>query len=405
MKNLPHMRAIGALVLATILVTACNRREAAPAAPPSGKGEARAASSPTKSASEVAADAKHGEAELTLSAEEIQVAGIKTAPLQEQEVGEHIAVTATIGANQDRYASIAPRVSGKVAKVLVSQGDRVTRGQTLALIDSVEAGEAQSLYAQAATESALANAAAVRADKLFADQIIPQKDHLRARADADKAKAVLRAASERRHALGIGDHPQQAGEPSVFPVLAPFDGTIVEKKAVLGELAQPDKPLFAVADMSNVWIETDLFEKDLAKVKVGVPASVTVVAYPDQVFQGKVTYISSVMDKETRTIKARVDVANRDGKLKLGMFASAQIGTAGVAKALLLPEDAVVLVQGQATAFVQDGHGFAARAVELGDKLRGQVVVKGGIRPGETVVVHGAYALKAKMLKSQISAD
>ncbi len=405
MKNLKQTRAIGALLLATLLVSACSRREAALSAPPTAKGEAKAASGPAKSGPDEAVDTKKGEAELTLSAEEIQAAGIKTAPLQEQDVGEQIAVTATIGANQDRYASIAPRVSGKVARVLVSQGDRVKRGQTLALIDSIEAGEAQSTYAQAVTESALANAAALRADKLFADQIIPQKDHLRARADADKAKAVLRAASERRHALGIGDHPQQPGEPSVFPVLAPFDGTVVEKKAVLGELAQPDKPLFAVADLSNVWIETDLFEKDLAKVKVGVPASVTVVAYPGQVFQGKVTFISSAMDKETRTIKARVDVANRDGKLKLGMFASAQIGTAGVAKALLLPEDAVVLIQGQATAFIQNGHGFTARAVEVGDKLRGQVVVKGGIRPGETVVVHGTYALKAKMLKSQISAD
>ncbi|MES2299397.1 MAG: efflux RND transporter periplasmic adaptor subunit [Pseudomonadota bacterium] len=403
--NLQKMRAIGALVLATTLVTACGRREAAPHADASDNVAAKAASGTAHAAAEQASAEKKGEAELAMSGEEVAAAGIKTALLQEQEVGEQIAVTATIGANQDRYASIAPRVAGKVARVLVSQGDRVMRGQTLALIDSVEAGEAQSLYAQAATEAALANSAVQRAEKLFADQIIPQKDYLRARADADKTRAVLRAASERRHALGIGDSAQRAGEPSVFPVLAPFDGTVVEKKAVLGELAQPDKALFAVADMSNVWIETDLFEKDLAKVKLGVPASVTVAAYPDQVFQGKVTYISSVMDKETRTIKARVDVSNGDGKLKLGMFANAQIGTAGVAKALLLPQDAVVLIQGQATAFIQDGHGFAARPVELGDKLRGQVVVKGGIRAGETVVVHGAYALKAKMLKSQISAD
>lgn len=403
--NVLQTRGIGVLILALTLVTACSGREATPSAPSADKGGAKSASVAAKSTPAEQAEASQGKAELTLTNEEIQAAGIKTAPLQEQEVREQIAVTATIGANQDRFASIAPRVSGKVAKVLVSQGDRVKRGQTLALIDSVEAGDAQSVYAQASTEYALANTAVQRAEKLFADQIIPQKDYLRARADADKAKAVLRAASERRHALGVGNHPQQQGEPSVFPVQAPFEGTVVEKKAVLGELAQPDKPLFAVADMSNVWIETDLFEKDLAKVKVGVSASITVVAYPDQVFEGKVTYISSVMDKETRTIKARVNVANPDGKLKLGMFANAQIGTAGVAKALLLPEDAVVLVQGQPTAFIQDGHGFSARAVELGDKLRGQVVLKGGIRPGEAVVVHGTYALKAKMLKSQISAD
>jgi cobalt-zinc-cadmium efflux system membrane fusion protein len=174
----------------------------------------------------------------------------------------------------------------------------------------------------------------------------------------------------------------------------------------MGELAQPDKPLFAIADMSTVWIETHLFEKDLGRVKLGAPASVTVTAYPDRSFEGKVAYISSVMDRETRTVVARVEMQNPGGALKLGMFASAAIATGGDgAKTLLLPDDAVVLIQGQSSAFVKDGDGFAARAVELGEKLRGQVVLKNGIRPGETVVVKGAYALKARMLKSQISAD
>lgn len=195
------------------------------------------------------------------------------------------------------------------------------------------------------------------------------------------------------------------GEPSVFAVTAPFAGTVVEKKAVVGELAQPDKPLFAIADMSTVWIETNLFEKDLSSVKLGAPASVSVAAYPDQTFHGKVTYVSSAMDKETRTVRARVEVPNAGGALKPGMFASAAIASGVGGKALLLPDDAVVLIQGQPSAFVKDGEGFAARAVELGEKLRGQVVLKSGIRPGETVVVKGAYALKAKMLKSQISAE
>lgn len=341
-------------------------------------------------------------AELKLNAEEIAAAGIKTIVLEPTQLQTEITVTATIGANQDRFASIAPRVSGKVAKVMANLGDKVKPGQSLALIDSIEAGEAQSTYAQAATEMSVASAAAERAEKLRADQIIPQKDVLRAQADLAKARAVLRAATERRHALGLSGG---AGDPSVFAVGAPFAGTVVEKKAVLGELALPDKQLFAIADLATVWIETNLFEKDIDKVSIGLPATVTVNAYPGQSFRGKVTYISSVMDKETRTVGARVEVPNADGKLKLGMFASAAIKTSGSVKEMMLPEDAVVLIQGQPTAFVQDGHGFASRAVQVGDKVHGQVTVKAGIRPGETVVSVGAYALKAKMLKSQISAD
>ena len=117
------------------------------------------------------------------------------------------------------------------------------------------------------------------------------------------------------------------------------------------------------------------------------------------------TYISSVMDKESRTVRAIVEVPNRDGRLKLDMFATAAIGAGDRGKAMLLPEEAVVLLQGQPTVFVQDAGGFNARAVELGDKLQGRVVVKAGIRPGEKVVTAGAFALKAAMLKSQISAD
>lgn len=339
---------------------------------------------------------------LVLSAELARAAGITTAPLQAQDVNEQLVVTASIGANQDRFAHVAPRVTGRIVKVTANLGDKVGAGQTLAVIDSVEVGEAQSAYAQALSEHELAKASAQRAEKLFADQIIPQKDYLRAKGDLDKSTAILRAASEKRQAMGIARGTSAATSASTFAVSAPFAGTLVDKKAVLGELAQPDKMLFGVADLSSVWIETNLYEKDIAKVRVGAPALITVTAYPGMSFAGKVAYISSVMDKESHTIKARVQVPNVDGKLKLDMFASASISTAGVSTRLLLPEEAVVLIQGQPTAFVLEDGGYEARAVELGEKLRGKVAVKSGIAAGENVVMSGAYALKAKMLKSQI---
>ncbi len=380
------LRALGAVIIAATLLAGCQRGAA--------KNEASAPPAVLENAA------------LTLSADDIASAGIVTAVLQRQEVKDQVAVSASIEPNRDRYASVAPRVSGKVAKVMANLGDQVRQGQALASIDSIEAGEAQSAHSQAATEYGVAKAALDRATRLRADEIIPEKDFLRARADSAKAGAVLQAATERRRALGVSPRSGNAArELSVFMIAAPFAGTVVEKKAVLGELAQPDKPLFAIADLSTVWIETHLFEKDLGKVRLGAPASVTVAAYPDRRFEGKVTYISSMMDKETRTVVARVEMPNRDGALKLGMFANAAIASGGAGTALLLPDEAVVLIQGQPSAFVKDGNGFSARAVELGEKLRGQVVLKNGIRPGETVVVKGAYALKATMLKSQISAD
>ena len=157
-----------------------------------------------------------------------------------------------------------------------------------------------------------------------------------------------------------------------------------------------------MADLSTLWIEANLFEKDLGRVGVGAGAVVTVAAYPNEAFQGKLTYIAAVVDKETRTVQARVEVANPDGRLKPEMFATAAIRTGGKGKGLLLPEEAVVLMQGQPTVFVEEHGGFEPRAVELGDKLRGRVVVKAGLQAGERVVTAGTYALKARIMKSQL---
>lgn len=391
-----------ALLLSILLLAGCSKSDIS-------AEENRSAGAPIQASvkNEKPAATEHAEGNgLKMSSEEMATAGIKVAPLQEQTINEQIIVTATIQANQDKLARVAPRVPGRIIKVMANLGDKVKQGQPLAMIDSIEAGEAQSAYAQAASEHALAKANLERAEKLYADQIIPQKSYLLAHAEFDKANAVLRAAADKRHALGIaGSKGSPSAGSSSFAVSAPFSGTVIEKNAVLGELAQSDKPLFSVADLSNVWIETNLYEKDLGKIMIGAPAVITIAAYPDETFKGKVTYISSVMDRESRTIKARVEVPNTDGRLKLQMFATAAIATAAEQKALLLPEEAVVLIQGQPTVFIQDADGFESRAVNVGEKLRDRLVLKAGIKPGEKVVTSGAYALKARMLKSQISAE
>ena len=337
---------------------------------------------------------------LALSAEEAQRAGIKVQKIELQEKSGQIVVTATIQANQDRLAHVAPRVPGRVVKVNASLGDRVKQGQPLAMLDSIELGEARSGYLQAASEAAVTQAGLDRAERLQTDNIIPEKDYLRARAEQQKAHAALRAASDKLRMMGV-DPKKLSG--SVFPLVAPFAGTVIEKDAVLGELAHPDASLFTVADLSTLWIESDLFEKDLGKVKVGAQATITVSAYPGEVFKGRLTYISSTMNKETRTVKARVEVPNPDGRLKPEMFASAAINTTGSSnKVLIVPEEAVLLLQGQPTVFVAERSGFEPRAVEVGERVQGYAVLKSGLVAGESVVVSGAYALKARLLKSSI---
>ncbi len=345
---------------------------------------------------------EHAEEGLTLSTEEVERAGIRVEEVKPQALGETLSVTATIRPDQDRLAQVAPRIAGRIISAPAKLGDRVTAGQTLALLDSVEVGEAHAAWSQAQAELRIAEADFKRAEALDADEIIPRKDFLRARADRDKAAAALRSSADRLRLLGGSPN---AGGTSVsgFAVTAPFAGTVIEKKAVLGTLSSPSDPLFTVADLSRVWIQAALPEAAIAKVRLGAEAHVSVPAYPGENFKGRVGYLGAALDKDTRTVAARIDVSNADGRLKPEMFATAVIEVAGEKReTLALPEGAIVLMDGQPTVFVYDQGAYAMRQVEPGERVGGRVVVRSGLKAGDQVVTAGTYALKARQQKSQL---
>ena len=396
------------------VLTGCNKTESAAEkaiAPKSESGAKHETEKITESAKKHRADSQvkdstnehKEENRLKLTPEELKTAGIQVEAVKEQQLSAQLTVTATIHPNQDKIAHISPRVSGRIIKVNANLGDRVKDGQALAMLDSIELGEAHSAYVQVLTQQKVAQADLDRAEQLNADQIIPHKDYLRAKAGYEQARSLVRAAKDKLRLLEVAPESKHVDRTvSVFPLNAPFTGVVIEKHAILGELAQPDKSLFTIGDLSVLWIEANLFEQDLAKVNVGAETVVTVTAYPDQSFRGKVTYISSTVDKESRSVQARIEVPNLDGRLKPEMFATASIATAATANAITLPQEAVLLVNGQPTAFVEEAGEYEPRPVELGAKLSGRVAIKGGLKEGERVVIAGAYALKARLLKSQI---
>lgn len=328
--------------------------------------------------------------------------GVKVAALAEAQVNESIALTATIQANQDRLAHVAPRIAGRVARANANLGDRVNPGQVLAVLDSLEMGEAHSAYLKARTQANLARATFERAQSLNDQEIISQKDFLAAKAEHETALSELRAAEDKLRLLGVRPESSKAGAVSTFPLTSPFAGTVIEKDAVLGELYEPSKSMYSVADLSTVWILANVYEKDLARLRVGAPATVAVEAYPDTSFKGTLTYIGGVLDKQTRTLQARIEVRNPEGLLKPEMFATASVETSRQSTLLAVPGDAVVLIQGQPTVFVREGNAFHPRTVQLGDRRADQVEIREGIKSGEQIVVAGTFALKARLLKDQI---
>jgi cobalt-zinc-cadmium efflux system membrane fusion protein len=346
----------------------------------------------------------HSEQErVVLTPQERDQESIAVEALAASPVREAIEVTAVIQPNQNRLARVAPRVPARVVNVYADLGQRVRAGQTLALMDSVEVGEAHAAFFRARSELDVARANLDRAEKLQAEQIIAQKEYLRIRSEHERAAIALHAAEDRLRILGVAIPSAADGNgASMFSLRAPFTGTVIEKDAVVGELASPEKPVFTIADLSVLWIEADLYEKDLSRVRKGAEAEIRVAAYPDRVFTGRLTYLSEIMDRETRTIKGRIEVRNTEGLLKPEMFATATVATTTSGKAVSVPQEAVVLMDGKPTVFVEENGGFEPREVTTGRQLSERIMIESGVEEGELVVVRGAYALKARLLKSEL---
>lgn len=386
--NAPRLAILAIAIAATLAIAGCDKKAEVAEAPKAEQGEK---------------EGGHSEGEgLTLTSDEASRAGVKVEAVTQQPTFASVVVTASIQPDQDRIARVAPRTEARIRSAPAKLGDRVRAGQTLATLDSVSVGEAHASLTQAQSELRIAEADFKRAEGLVADEIIPRKDFLRAQSERDKAQAAVRAASDRLRLLG-GSAGASGSSVSGFSVTAPFAGTVIEKKATLGDLASPSEAMFTVADLSRVWILADLPEAALAQVRIGANAKVTVPSYPNESFNGKVSYIGASLNKETRTASARIEVADADGRLKPEMFATASIEVGGTQRNLMtLPDAAIVMMDGQPTVFVYEQGAYQTRLVQPGDRLGGRTTVVSGLKSGEQVVTAGTYELKARKQKSQL---
>lgn len=334
-----------------------------------------------------------------------EATNVATETVTLQPTDGRVSVTATVHQDHHLLAQAMPRVPGRILRVLVHVGDKVKRGETLAILDSLDVGDARLTLRQARTQNDLAEKEYARIKQLVDEEVLAAKELIRATAERDKALAAVEAARERLRMLGLDPDRgwSEADSASSFPLIASLSGIVLEKTAIAGELATPEKPLFTVSDLSNIWVEGNLADRQIGQVRVGAPAEVTVDAYPGEIFRGKVTYLAGTLDPVTRTLLARVEIANRDLRLKPQMFARMSIVTGEQAPRLTVPVSAVVLVQGEPSVFIADGDTFTPRPVERGETIGDQVVITRGLNIGDRIAVGNVFDLKARLLKSQIS--
>lgn len=347
---------------------------------------------------------EHGEKLVKMSPEVQKQSGVVVAPAKRQQMAGVISATGKVEANADRIAHVSPRISGKVVAVRSSLGDSVGAGQVLVTLDSVELGEAMSRYHQSKTRLALAQSNMDRVKTLVEKKIAARKEILQAETDYKTAQTELHTDQERLALYGVSAADLKSDRRPLLPVRSPIGGVITEKHAIVGELADPAKSLYTVADLSSMWVLVDIHEKDLAKVRRGQAATVVVSAFPEMKFRGRITYLADVVDEATRTIKARVEVANPGRKLKPEMFATVELATAADAPPVLaVPEEAVQELEGRKLVFIAEGDAvFEPRKVELGRASGGMVEVVSGLKEGERFAAKGAFVLKSELMKGEI---
>jgi cobalt-zinc-cadmium efflux system membrane fusion protein len=312
-----------------------------------------------------------------------------------------LAVTGTIGYDANRVSHVGSRTSGRVVTVRVDLGTRVSRGQALAILESPEVGQIRAEETEAQELVKIANENFAREQRLSTQGISSRKELLDAEAELRRQQARLRSAESRLSVLGAGH-----GSDGQFAVTAPFDGVVVSRNASLGEMTTSQDTLFTVADLSRLWIELDVFERDLARVRERQRVVVRTTAYPDRTFEGRIAYVGPILDPARRTVRARIDVPNRDGTLRPGMFAEATIlVSADGPPTVVLPVDAVQDMDGRKVVFVPGSKAgqFVPQPVELGDAVDGgRVMIRSGLAVGAPVVIRGAFVLRSELAKGEI---
>lgn len=354
--------------------------------------------------------------------------GLQTATVETRPLIQQVQTTGSVGPNETRVAEVRPLATGRVLNVYVRLGERVQAGQRLATYDNVELGEltgqvdvARANLRKANTDSEVTKRSVERAQNLVGLGALAQAELERRRAEfssslasIDTQKAELAKIDEKLHRFGLSDPEIQKlesraeghREVSRTTITAPFSGVITKYEVAIGEFVDTSRALFTVADLSTVWVQANVYEKDIALVQQDSTVKVTVDAYPQRAFQGRITYISDVLDPKTRTARVRCEVSNPERLLKLDMFATIELPSPRKRDTRMVPSAAIQQIDDRPIVFVpKDAQTFERRNIKLGERAANWVEVTEGVQAGERVVTKGSFQLKSILLREQIGGN
>lgn len=312
-----------------------------------------------------------------INLDRVQKLGVRSEVVEERALSRTVRAFATVQYDERKQAVVAPKFGGWIEKLFVAAtGDVVTRGQPLFEVYSPDLNVLQQ-------ELLVSRAMTVPA------------------ASAEGRLRNLDYPDSELEKLRRGERP-----PRTIAVVAPTAGTVVEKTAIEGMRFQAGEVLFRIVDTSTMWVLAEVYEQDLAFVKAGDMAKVTVNSWPDRTFDGRVTFIYPGLGKDSRTARLRIEVANPDGLLRADMAASVEIAAPIAGRWVAVPTSAVIDSGRRQVVLVDRGEGrYEPRAVKLGVRVPGWGQVLEGLKPGERVVTSATFLIDAESnLRAALSA-
>jgi cobalt-zinc-cadmium efflux system membrane fusion protein len=337
-----------------------------------------------------------------LSAEEEKAINIQTTYASYRPLRTHLQALGKVFAHPKRKAIVSYPFPARISQIHIKIGDWVKTGQKLLTLQSEEVGTAKSEFYKAMADFELAKVNYERQKRLFDRGVGAQKDYLASEAEYKVAQANLNAAEKKLHVLGFTEDQVKtiSENHQISPVItlyAPISGKIIENKAILGAMVDQESEILTILDPSLLCIDAEIYEKDIAKIRIGQQVEISVPAYPGETFMGQIRYISDVLNEETRTITVRTEVANREYKLKPGMFADIKIYLNHQSESLVLPVQALLDEKDEKIVFLKVGGKYLPQIVDVGTRDGEYVEILSGIKKGDEIVTKGNFQLKSKL--------
>ncbi len=249
-----------------------------------------------------------------------------------------------------------------------------------------------------------------REQNLFEKGVSAKKNYLSSEARMKGAEANLNASEKKLHILGFTEKDVKmiVDTHQINPVIslyAPIEGKIVKSNLVLGGMVDETTELLTIMDPSLLWVDAEIYEKDIAKIQIGLKVTITVPAYKGKTFSGRVSYIGDMLNDDSRTLTVRTEVKNTQNKLKPGMFANLTISLNQNNEALAVPLSALLADKGQQLIFIKSNGKYFPHVVQTGTRTDGFVEIVSGLQEGDTVVISGNFSLKSKLYEENLKSS